>query len=799
MKKLMFAAPFLLSLVIAQGAFGANIYVSPTGTGTGTVGDPAGLQAALDTAKANAEADTLYLQAGTYAADTGFAYAVSGTDVTALTISGGWDAVYALQTADPSLSAIDGQQLRRALLLEGDGAGVNLTVTLANLTVRNGFTNAYAALPGDTGYGAGVYVRLLNGASVKLVVSGCELRDNKATDASSAGGGIYTTGDFELHDSVFVGNQSAYGGGAVYSGFTAPYTLATAPQIDGCLFEANLSAPPYGAHLFTTVSPLITDSTFKGRADGGSSGGAGVFATLDAHPVFERCRFVGNVADGWGGAIYLWDAPADVIGCLFTNNIAGYGPDGSGGTGAGGAIASDCPNLNTPHLTNIVNSTFVGNWTYGTTPGSGGAVYNRMEAMSIANSIFWDNGYFRVSTGYPYKGGAYALYNAGPGAGTISYSGFQGSLGSTNFADGGGNIPLGQPGPAFADADFRLPGSSPFIDAGSNAALPAGYDEDFDGSPRIFAVGDLEDRVVDIGWDEYVDGSLQVTDPAAGTAWFNDGTAPTISWTCSNVGGSVRLALWKGDLLTGSEIAEIAASVPCSDQTYAGYVPPADLADATDYAVTISSLYYPMIKGSSAPLATNHIRLTSPNGGQGLVQGSTYHITWQSGNLAGATIRIDLYNGATLARTITAAAPNTGTYSWKVPLTQAPGTTYRVKVSTTAPVAAEDLGDADIRILPAVTLTAPNGGQRIKRGTTYKITWTYKNNPGTYVRLDLFRGGVLSRNIVVRTSKGTFGKGFYFWTVPATQMTGTNYTIRVRSTAYTNCFDFSNAKFSITR
>ena len=124
-----------------------------------------------------------------------------------------------------------------------------------------------------------------------------------------------------------------------------------------------------------------------------------------------------------------------------------------------------------------------------------------------------------------------------------------------------------------------------------------------------------------------------------------------------------------------------------------------------------------------------------------------------------------------------------------------PGTT----LSTAAPGVAQDWSNAAFTVLPAVTLTAPNGGQSIRRGTTYRVTWGYQYAPGATVRLDLYKGGVPNRVIVASTPLGTAGRGFYDWRVPATQATGGGYTVRVRSNANPNCFDFSNAAFTIAQ
>jgi hypothetical protein len=300
-----------------------------------------------------------------------------------------------------------------------------------------------------------------------------------------------------------------------------------------------------------------------------------------------------------------------------------------------------------------------------------------------------------------------------------------------------------------------------------------------------------------MGADEYYNGVFLVTAPSKNTSWLNDGAEKTIAWTCTNIPGNVRLSLWlESPAAQGVEVAEIAASVPCAAQSQ-GWTIPAALPDDVDYAVVMQSLEMPALVEWNY-LAIQHLHLTSPNAGA-LVQGGKYPLTWESSGLAGAAVRIELYAGGRRVRAIAAAAPNTGRYLWTVPYAQAPGPGFQVRVSTTAPLAAEDFSDETLRVLPAVTLTAPNGGQTWKRGRTYRIAWTYKNNPGTAVRLELYEAGVFNRTIALSAPIGAGGKGSYLWRIPAAQAPAATYTVRLRSAKYPNCFDFGNRPFTIAK
>lgn len=101
-------------------------------------------------------------------------------------------------------------------------------------------------------------------------------------------------------------------------------------------------------------------------------------------------------------------------------------------------------------------------------------------------------------------------------------------------------------------------------------------------------------------------------------------------------------------------------------------------------------------------------------------------------------------------------------------------------------------------IEPYLGVTSPNGGEKFVRGTTKTIKWNYSGNPGSFVKIDLLKGGVLNRVITYSTSIGSSGSGSYNWVVPSTQTLGTDYKIRVTSTSNSAYTDTSNNNFVIS-
>ncbi len=176
-------------------------------------------------------------------------------------------------------------------------------------------------------------------------------------------------------------------------------------------------------------------------ADGSSSGiGGGIQIAWDSSPIISNCIITGNIGGAGGGiAVYLNSSP-NIINCTITGNIA---------TDFGGGI------LVWQSSPTIYNCIIINN-----SAGDGGGIYVYNSTPIADYNDVWNN--------FP-----------------TNYVGCNAGLNDIS-AD-----------PLFVAAgDYHLQDTSPCIDRGDNAAVPAWLTTDFDGDPRIMGTA------VDIGANE---------------------------------------------------------------------------------------------------------------------------------------------------------------------------------------------------------------------------------------------------------------------------------------------------------
>jgi len=189
------------------------------------------------------------------------------------------------------------------------------------------------------------------------------------------------------------------------------------------------------------------------------------------------------------------------------------------------------------------------------------------------------------------------------------------------------------------------------------------------------------------------------------------------------------------------------------------------------------------------------ITVTSPNGGENWQRGTSHNISWSSSGNVGSYVKIELYKGGVRNRTISSSTSNDGSYSWSIPSGQTTGSDYKVKITSTSNSSYYDYSNNNFSITepPSITVTSPNGGESWQRGTSHNITWSSSGDVGSYVKIELYKGGVRNRTI----SSSTSNDGSYSWSIPSGQTTGSDYKVKITSTSNSSYYDYSNNNFSM--
>ncbi len=406
-------------------------------------------------------------------------------------------------------------------------AGTYKPTTLATRTIAHQLKNGVAAYGGFAGTETllsqrdwAANVTILSGDIGTATVN----TDNTHHVVNGAGTNATAVLDgFTVRDgnaNVGGGNNDRGGGILCVSG--------ASPTLRNCHFLSNRCTFGGGAGYVNGSSPTFTDVIFENNV-GGSYGGA--FDCNNGPVVWDRCTFIGNSAARAGAVELFSTSGGRVVNCVFRGNTS----TGSGG-GGGLWIGSG----STPQ---VRNCTIVGN--NSSTNQTAGILVSG-ATPSIANCIVWDN------SG---PGGAQNAVNQLAGASNVTYSIVEGGYAGT------GNL---NANPAFTNAganDYSLLITSPAIDAGNNASVPAGITLDAAHEPRFADETAVPDTgagaapIVDIGAYEF-------PAPIVTAYCFGDGTATLCP--CGNdapffSGTGCLNSLGTGGLLGSSGTARISA------------------------------------------------------------------------------------------------------------------------------------------------------------------------------------------------------------------------------------------------
>jgi hypothetical protein len=248
--------------------------------------------------------------------------------------------------------------------------------------------------------------------------------------------------------------------------------------------------------------------------------------------------------------------------------------------------------------------------------------------------------------------------------------------------------------------------------------------------------------------------------------------------------------------------------------SYSWTIPPSQPV-GSDYKIVVTSTtnssytdmsdnYFNIVAGASTPT----INVTSLNGGETVQAGWTGYmnpnIQWKYTGDPGANVKIELLKGGVLNTAIAASVPigggGSGSYYWYIPVSQAAGTDYKIRITSTSNASYTDTSDGNFTITaaPTIAVTSPNGGESWQPGSTHTVTWTYGGSlfspPFNSIKIELLKGGAFDSTVAsdIAVTSGSFS-----WAIPLGQTQGSDYRVRLTYKFYDQISDTSNANFSI--
>ena len=148
----------------------------------------------------------------------------------------------------------------------------------------------------------------------------------------------------------------------------------------------------------------------------------------------------------------------------------------------------------------------------------------------------------------------------------------------------------------------------------------------------------------------------------------------------------------KIELLKGGVVNRTIASFASKGSGGSGshnWTIPANQAPGSDYRIRVTGMSkdaYTDTSDGDFSIAAPTITVVSPNGGENFKAGSTQTISWSYTGNPGAFVKIELLKNGVVNRKIVSFASKgsggNGSYNWHIPITQATGSDYRIRISS---------------------------------------------------------------------------------------------------------------------
>ncbi|MGE5416235.1 MAG: Ser-Thr-rich GPI-anchored membrane family protein [Acidobacteriota bacterium] len=274
--------------------------------------------------------------------------------------------------------------------------------------------------------------------------------------------------------------------------------------------------------------------------------------------------------------------------------------------------------------------------------------------------------------------------------------------------------------------------------------------------------------------------TITITAPKSNPSWTT-GSTHGITWTFTGSPGPVRIELQKAGISIG-----VINSVPV-ENVFCNWIIPTTLAAGSDYTIKIISNSNPAVNTTSETftiIPATTVNVIEPAINTQAAAGSNLIIKWNYTGNPGS-FKIDLLKGTCVVTSVYANAPAADKqYVWQIPASVAAGTDYKIQLTSSLDAACLGLSEIfTITDPPNVTIVTPTAGELWVQGTSHKLVWSYKGNPGP-LKIELLKAGTTVSTLVDNTP--VENKEF-IWPIPAEQAAGTDYQIKMSSIAQPSC------------
>ncbi len=251
--------------------------------------------------------------------------------------------------------------------------------------------------------------------------------------------------------------------------------------------------------------------------------------------------------------------------------------------------------------------------------------------------------------------------------------------------------------------------------------------------------------------------TLQITSPLNG-AIYNWGDNVVVNWTASSNITNVRIE-YSTDY--GSTFTLIENNVNAAAGTYNWTIPNGLSSDGMQIRLTAED-NQAFSSVSPGYFTVGNIQVLTPNGGETIVGGITYNITWSATSSVGnVRIEYSVDGGATYTNIPGASAvpASDGSYAWEVPNVATNNARIRISDSQTSNIIDASDNDFTIGILQ---LTNPNGGRGYFPGGNIAVQWNAQSVNSLLIEYTTDGGNTWN----TIASGVNAAAGSYNWTIP---------------------------------